>query len=300
MSVAQEIEFLLREERGKEVERNTIPDELNGASIHVFDIDQREILVPVSWRAYFTGDSVSALESVHLYLLDGNIYIVRGVQVIVIRRTEESIAVRHNFKHSGSFHRALVNYLRTIVLFLSGLILEGIGVLLAILLILKGLCLFLHLILNLLKYLLEIAAARLVLFLVPLLVLLLSLNILRRSLSLVFRIFRSIFRLHDFCRFRCRNFLLHFILCRFRLGFLLCLRFFLALGFLWSFNIFRLRLAAPFRFLSLIRFCRSSLSNRCSLLLDRLFLDRFFLYCYCLLRGFLLHILLCLTLFGSL
>ena len=59
MSVAEKVEFLLREERGKEVERNTVTDELRRASVDVLDAYKREVFVAGLWRLDFSCYRVS-------------------------------------------------------------------------------------------------------------------------------------------------------------------------------------------------------------------------------------------------
>ena len=64
VSVSEKIEFLLREKRSKEVERNPVSDELGTTSVDVVDLDEREILVSFSWRTDFSGYGIARLESV--------------------------------------------------------------------------------------------------------------------------------------------------------------------------------------------------------------------------------------------
>ena len=108
MSVSEEIEFLIREKRGEEVERYAVAYEFRCAAIDEFDTGKREVLVSFSWRPDFSGNGVSVLEAVLLYLLLGNVDVVRAVQVVVIRAAKESIAVRHKFENAGCFDRSFI------------------------------------------------------------------------------------------------------------------------------------------------------------------------------------------------
>ncbi len=84
MSVSKQVEFLVREEGSKEVERNTVADELRRTAVDIFDADQREILIPVARRTDLARHGVSGLEGVDLDLLLGDIDIVRRVQIIIV------------------------------------------------------------------------------------------------------------------------------------------------------------------------------------------------------------------------
>ena len=118
-AVAEKVEFLRREEGSEEIERNAVPDEFRRAAVDVLDLDQREILVAFARRTDFTGDGIAVLQGVLLDLLLGNVDVVRGVQVIVVRGTEETVAVRHDFQHARGLDGAFeFDALRALVLLL--------------------------------------------------------------------------------------------------------------------------------------------------------------------------------------
>ena len=69
MSVAEKIEFLLWEKRCKEVEWDTVSDELRCATVDILDADKREVLVTNLWRFDFSGYSISCLKRMLLDLV---------------------------------------------------------------------------------------------------------------------------------------------------------------------------------------------------------------------------------------
>ncbi len=106
VSVAQEIEFLRREEGSEEIEGYAVPYKFRRTAVDELDLDQGKILVSFARRTDFSGDGVSVFEGILLDLLLGNVDIVRGIEVIVITGAEEAITVRHNFQDAGSFNRS--------------------------------------------------------------------------------------------------------------------------------------------------------------------------------------------------
>ena len=107
MAVAKEIEFLCGEKGSEEVEGNPVADEFRCAAVYELDANKREVLVSLTGRTDFTGDGVSVLERILLYLLLGDIDVVRAVKIIVIRGTQEAVAVRHDFKDARSLYGTL-------------------------------------------------------------------------------------------------------------------------------------------------------------------------------------------------
>ena len=121
VTVTEEIELLIREKRCEEIERNPVPDELRRAAIDILDAHEREVLVTFLRRTDFSGYGVARLQRIALYLILGYIDIIRGIEIIVVRRTEETVAVRHDFKHSRRLDGALeLNFRLTL---LPGLVL---------------------------------------------------------------------------------------------------------------------------------------------------------------------------------
>ena len=79
MTVAKEIEFLCGEQGSEEVKRHSVTDKFRGTAVYELDAYQREIFVSFAGRTDFTGDGVSVLEGVLLYLLLGYVDIVRAI-----------------------------------------------------------------------------------------------------------------------------------------------------------------------------------------------------------------------------
>ena len=85
MAVAEKIEFLLREQRGKEIERNPVTDEFRCPSVDVFDSYEWEIFVTGLWRTYFSGYCISGLECMMLDLILRYIDVIRRVEIVIVR-----------------------------------------------------------------------------------------------------------------------------------------------------------------------------------------------------------------------
>ena len=111
VSVAEQVELLVREERGQEIERHAVPDIFGGASVHGLDVHEREVLVAFAGRAYLAGHGVAALEGVVLDLLLRNVDVVGGIQIIVVGGAEETVSVRHYLQHSGGLDGLFEIYL---------------------------------------------------------------------------------------------------------------------------------------------------------------------------------------------
>ena len=69
VAVSEEVEFLFREKRRKEVERNPVSDEFRRTSVDELDAYQREILVSGLRWLYFSCHGISGLEGVLLDLV---------------------------------------------------------------------------------------------------------------------------------------------------------------------------------------------------------------------------------------
>ena len=137
MGASGEVELLVREERGEEVERDAVADEFRLAAVHHGDLHQREVFVAFARRTDFSGDGVAVLEGVLLDLLLGDVDVIRRVQIVVVRTAEEAVAVGHDFQHTGSYYRALE--FRSLGLRLLGLVVLVILAVLLVFLALMGL-----------------------------------------------------------------------------------------------------------------------------------------------------------------
>ena len=76
-TVASEVELLFWEERGEMFERDAVADFLRLTSINLSYCAECEIFLSVMWRTYEAVNHVACLETVFLYLLWRNVYIVR-------------------------------------------------------------------------------------------------------------------------------------------------------------------------------------------------------------------------------
>ena len=110
VAVARETEFFAREKRGHEFELYAIADVLRFQSVDVRHAHQREILLALFGRADRAGHRVARLQSEELDLRRRNVDVVRGVQVVVVCRAQEPVAVRHYLQNAftGDFSRKIV------------------------------------------------------------------------------------------------------------------------------------------------------------------------------------------------
>ncbi len=84
VAMAEQVELLVREKGGEEVERHAVADELRRPAVYELDLDEREVLVTLARGADFAGDGVAGLEGVELYLLLRDVDVVGGVKVVVV------------------------------------------------------------------------------------------------------------------------------------------------------------------------------------------------------------------------
>ncbi len=84
MAVSEKIELLLREERSKEVERDSVADEFRCATVDILDAHERELLVSGLRRLDFSCHCITCLQRMLLDLILGYIDVVRGVEIVVV------------------------------------------------------------------------------------------------------------------------------------------------------------------------------------------------------------------------
>ena len=82
--MTEQVELFVREEGSEEFERNPVPDEFRGASVDIFDFDEREIFVPFFRWPYLAGDRVPGLECIRLYLALRNIDVIWRIEIVVV------------------------------------------------------------------------------------------------------------------------------------------------------------------------------------------------------------------------
>ena len=84
VTMAEKVEFLIREEGSQKIERYPVADVVRRTPVDILNPDEREILVSLLRRPDFSGHGVTRLECVVLYLSLADVDVVRGVQVVVI------------------------------------------------------------------------------------------------------------------------------------------------------------------------------------------------------------------------
>ena len=85
VSMSEKIEFLIREKRSQEIERNPVTDEFRSTSVYEINLHEREVLVTFLRRTDFSCNGVAVLQGIVLYLALGHVDVIRRVQIVVIR-----------------------------------------------------------------------------------------------------------------------------------------------------------------------------------------------------------------------
>ena len=89
-----ELEFLIWEERGKVLERDTLFRQGRGYTIDTKHLFHWEILIGVTWWTDSTFHGVASLQTVLANLLLRYVYIVWRRDVVVVSASQKSVAVR--------------------------------------------------------------------------------------------------------------------------------------------------------------------------------------------------------------
>ena len=112
MSVSEEIEFLFREKWCQEVERYSVAYEFWCTSVDILDTYEREIFVAGFRRLDFSCYGITGLQRMLFDLILRYIDVIWRVQIIIVRRTKESISLRENVQNSGRLYNAFKFYYR--------------------------------------------------------------------------------------------------------------------------------------------------------------------------------------------
>ena len=139
LGVAGEFEFLVGEEGGHALEGDAVAYLVGGKAVDFENLDHGEELVAFAWRTHAATDGVAGFETVLAYLLGRDVDIVGRREVVVVARTEESVAVWHHLEHAFGIDNPFV----VEGIFLMLLVLLG-GIVLTLLMVslgLFGLCL---------------------------------------------------------------------------------------------------------------------------------------------------------------
>ena len=97
-----ELQAFLRIERRQVVKENLVAGFVRRLEVYGFDLDQREVLLALVRRTDLAADGVTGLEVELANLRGGDIDVIGPGQVVVIRGTEEAVAVRKNFQNAFS------------------------------------------------------------------------------------------------------------------------------------------------------------------------------------------------------
>ena len=84
MTVAGDIELLLRKERGEILEHHPVAKLLRIESVDHLYLDEREILFAVFGRTYLARNGIALVETESAYLRGRHIDVVRRVEVVVV------------------------------------------------------------------------------------------------------------------------------------------------------------------------------------------------------------------------
>ena len=104
VSLACDVELFGREQRRKMVERNPVANKHRVESVDFYNLCQREILLAFLRRTDSTFNGIAGLKTEKLYLRLRNVHIIGRIQVVIVRRTQESIVFGHNLQHAGHRH----------------------------------------------------------------------------------------------------------------------------------------------------------------------------------------------------
>ncbi len=99
VAVARETEFLAREKRRHEFELHAVTHKVGREAVDLVHAHQREVFLALARRADGTAHGVAGLQPEVLDLRRRNIDVVGRIEIVVVRRAEESVAVRHHFKN---------------------------------------------------------------------------------------------------------------------------------------------------------------------------------------------------------
>lgn len=123
VSAFAKLELFVGEERREVLEGNAVAHEGRITAVDFGYLHQREVFFSFLGRADDTVDHVACLQAEELDLRLGYIDVVGRGEVVVVRRTEESIAVGHDFQYAG----AVQDVVEVVGLFAFGRLVFGLG-----------------------------------------------------------------------------------------------------------------------------------------------------------------------------
>ena len=113
VAVARESEFFVREEGGHVLELHPVADEFGAEPVYFDGLYQREILFSLFGRSDDALYRIAGFETECLDLRRGYVDVVRGVKVVVVGRTEETVAVGHDFQNAFALHETDIGIFRS-------------------------------------------------------------------------------------------------------------------------------------------------------------------------------------------
>ena len=103
-----EVDFLVREHRGKVVERDTVTDVVRIAAVYLVDLGKREIFLAALGWTDGAIDRVPVFQAEKLDLGKRHVDVVRRSEVVIVGGAQETTIVASDFEHALSHHRAFV------------------------------------------------------------------------------------------------------------------------------------------------------------------------------------------------
>ena len=128
-------EFFVREKRSQMIERNTVTDFFRRTAVDLVHFDKREIFFTFLRRTDSPLHHVAGLQAEQLDLRLRYVNIIRGSQVVIIGRTQETISVRHHFQHTDTCQytvKLILFFLHSIVIIVVALVVMIILVVLSV------------------------------------------------------------------------------------------------------------------------------------------------------------------------
>ena len=86
------------------LKRHPISNKFWSSTIYAFNRTKRKEFLTFFWRSNRTFNNVTCFQAVLLNLSLRNVNIIRRRKIIIVRRTQKAVTVRHNFQNARTFY----------------------------------------------------------------------------------------------------------------------------------------------------------------------------------------------------